>query len=436
MRSYGAIDLQTMRAIGARFQTRRPLAELRRPRGLPLPFVEMHVPISPSALEIGAPWPPTQGWSRVHRLTDQWQASRGDYSRWLSEYMPDLPFNPIGAYIDDVRAIMMASHPAEEAEVKLRRGIRRSIGAGTADLIRHGKALFVGYSGYVQALPIRHAWPLADDAGWAVVIPLVTGRTRSSGDGTFDAVDVWILSDGQVSGYQAELEADSGAQSYGTIGNVIAEYVTESAIWADCDRPYVEYMWGKSHVDDLVPIAVAMARRESGMDFAIDRHEVPIYEVSIASADSGVGWDPALGTTSNTTLTNEQFRDMAPSLNEHDVTILTDGRRNGKYVQASLNTQDSLAFFDRLKERWSEQTGQMPTEAGDSGNAESGVAFARRQVRLVARSRELHEAQYDALTEIVGDFEWPYVGTMLGADTSADPAIPVEGEIEDDPDGD
>ena len=108
-------------------------------------------------------------------------------------------------------------------------------------------------------------------------------------------------------------------------------------------------MWGKSHVDDLVPIAVAMARRESGMDFAIDRHEVPIYEVSIASADSGVGWDPALGTTSNTTLTNEQFRDMAPSLNEHDVTILTDGRRNGKYVQASLNTQDSLAFFDRLK---------------------------------------------------------------------------------------
>ena len=97
-----------------------------------------------------------------------------------------------------------------------------------------------------------------------------------------------------------------------------------------------------------------------------------------------------------------------------------------------------MMFMDHLEMCWSRASGQMPLESGDSAGEESGVAFARKQVRLVARSRELHEAIKDALTIVVGEFEWPYVDAMLGmteeptpADVEDEPEEPVETEDED-----
>lgn len=428
MRTYGAIDLQTMRHVGADFETSRPMAELRRPRGLPLPFVELHVPITADDLTPGAPWPPSRGWARANRLTQQWEATRGNYTTWMPEYDFDVSLNPISAYIDDVRAIMMSSHPAEGSELTLRRSIRKAIGKAVFDLLTHGKTLVVGSEGVAQTMPIRYAWPYADQSGWSIVVPVVTS-TRSNGDGKFDAVDVWTIADGQLGGYRAQLDSNSEAQSYGTLGPVLDTYDAVPAMWAEADRPHVEFMWGQPHVDDLIPIAVAMARRESGADYALDRFETPHYEIDQALADAGVNYPGLDSTTDSRALTPEQFRSFVPSLNEHDVVVIQDGRSSGRFVQAQLSTQDSLAFLMRLDQRWTEQTGVRLIQPEGVGEVDSGIAFAQKNERLVARSRELHEAIKDALTVVVGAFDWEYVGTMGGApETEANPQPEVETE--------
>lgn len=113
--------------------------------------------------------------------------------------------------------------------------------------------------------------------------------------------------------------------------------------------------------------------------------------------------------------------------------VLWDGRSNGRFVQAQLSTQDSLAYLMRLDQRWTEQTGvRLIQPEGGGGEVDSGIAFAQKNERLVARSRELHEGIKDALTEIVGEFPWDYVSTMLGARqaTPTEPEMPMAEEVE------
>ena len=431
------MDLAQLRQTGDDWVTSRPLAELRRPKGLPLPFVELYVPITKADLTKGSQWPPQRGMSRQKRMNDQWSAARGDYSRWLPEYKPDLAFNPIAAYVDDVRAIMMASHPAEEQPVPKRKAIRRAIGRSTWDLIIHGEGVFAGNDDTVTSWPIRYGWPFVDDTGYAFVVPAVSTKSK---DGTCDVIDVWVVADGAIGGYRAGLEGCSNTEAYGTIGDTIETYAPVDGNWSNCSRPPVDYKWGKPHADELIPIAVAYARRESGADYALDRFEVPHYEITQADADAGANFPGSEHVGDSPQITPLAYRQMAPSLNEHDVVVIGGGKRSGGFKQATLSTGQALDFLDRLDQRWSQQTGQQPMESGDAGNEESGVAFARKQVRLVARSREIHEAERDALYEVIGEFGWDYVGTMLGSTESpmTGSVDPIAGDpgLEEDPDGD
>ena len=430
----GYADLVALRQLGADWNTSRPLAELRRPVGLPLPEVDLEVPVTAADLDEGKPWPPPRGLDRAARMTAQRQASKGDYRKWLPEYRPDVSFNPIGGYIDDVRAVMMASHPAEDEELRRRRSIRRSVGAATTSMINHGRAVFIGDGTVAQCLDVRFAWPFDNGEGWAFVVPVVTDQ---SPDGEPDAADTWIWAattedTGIFGGFRRRLESASRMGTWGHFGETIAAYPAVPMMLAVADRPPVETGWGTPHTDELIPIAVAMARRESGADYALDRFEVPHGQVKWNDADAAFRVGTETGGDTNS-LDPGVIRQQAPALIEHDITVLSDGRQTLEFVQADLNTEAALAYLERLDRRWSQQTGQMPMESGDSAAEESGVAFARKQVRLVARSRELHEAQYDALMVVAGEFDWPYVGTMLGAQTGTvdDP----EPGLGDDPDG-
>ena len=375
-----------------------------------------------------------RGLHRTCRMEALRSAAMGDYSPWLPDYRPDVAFNPIGDYIDDVRAVMMASHPGEGLEAAVRRRLRRAIGTGTWNLIVYGRTVFVGSAGTVMAVDMRYAWPFDDGESWAFVVPQVTGRS-GYGTGWPDVVDVWIASGNVLGGYRQRLVSEQTLSTYGQLGEIIETFPAAAMGVSYCDRPPVLDGWGKPHTETLTPIAVAIARRESGADYAIDRNEVPKLQVKIANADAGMGLpgSPSLS-RDRAGLTPDELRRELPGYTENDILVPLDGWGEASYVQAELNTEASLAFLDRLDRAWNRATGQMPMESGDSAAEESGVAFARKQVRLVARSRELHEGQYDALEELVGLFDWPYVGTMLG--TMSDPANPAPDDpgLEDDPD--
>ena len=55
---------------------------------------------------------------------------------------------------------------------------------------------------------------------------------------------------------------------------------------AYADRPDIVNGWG-TPADDLIPLAVNMARRESGIDYAVDRNERPAIQLSVPPSDRG-----------------------------------------------------------------------------------------------------------------------------------------------------
>ena len=146
-------------------------------------------------------------------------------------------------------------------------------------------------------------------------------------------------------------------------------------------------------------MAVALARRESGADYALDRFEVPTFQIAMANADASRA---LLGVEEQRELTIDEVRSWVPTLLGHDVLLGRDGYQAGAFIQADLSTDKALNFLARLDQRWTQKTGQVPVEQADTGDVSSGVAVARRQARLVARSRERHTALLRMLSRLLG----------------------------------
>ena len=71
---------------------------------------------------------------------------------------------------------------------------------------------------------------------------------------------------------------------YGRLGDVVDVYGGEPARVGYADRPDVVNGWG-TPADDLIPLAVDMARRESGVDYAVDRNERPAIQLVVAEVE-------------------------------------------------------------------------------------------------------------------------------------------------------
>ena len=389
----------------------------RDPIGLPLTEIWLGVFVEPSDFAKDQPWPPRRGGARHARFAAQHAAARGDYTTWIPAAAKiTLPSNPIGAYIDEVRSIMLASAPADNEPTEVRRMIRRAIGRAVADLIKHGRAVAYGGEGNLVVPDIRYAWPFDDD-GWALVVPQMT----TSDDA--DIVDVWTLDGETLEGQRRELSTGTASDSvYGTLGDVVEDYLSEPANVAYADRPDIVNGWG-TPADDLIPLAVNMARRESGIDYAVDRNERPAIQLSVPPSDRGE-FDTV---STQSTVTDADMQTTADAVyRNHNVLTLADGRGRAEYLVWSAPMEASFALLDRLDQHWTRATGSPPVESADSGNVESGVALARRKAGLVAKARELHEAVYDMLTTVMGrPFEWPYVDTVLNSmDETEDPDDP------------
>ena len=258
-------------------------ADLRDPVGLPLSEVWLGVTVEPTDFAGGKQWPPRRAAGRAARFRDQHQAARGDYTAWLpTEYTS--ASNPIGAYVDEVRALMLASAPGEEEPVPLRKQIRRAIGRAVADIIKHGRCVAYGNETAVTVPDIRYAWPFSD-GGWGLVIPQMAPQTVGSDYGAAVA-DVWMLDGTTIAGERRHLDAGGGIANwvYGRLGDVVDVYGGEPARVAWADRPDVVNGWG-TPADDLIPLAVDMARRESGVDYAVDRNERPAIQLVVAEVE-------------------------------------------------------------------------------------------------------------------------------------------------------
>ena len=172
-----------------------------------------------------------------------------------------------------------------------------------------------------------------------------------------------------------------------------------------------------------------MARRESGVDYAVDRNERPAIQLVVCRGrtqtpmrKTSLGRVPPLDTNDTALVSDATHRN-------HNVLAIRGGKGRAEYLTWNSPMEASFRLLERLDAHWTRATGSPPVESADSGAVESGVALARRKAGLVAKVRELHEGIYDMLAEVLGrDFEWPYVGTILDGDEPEPPPMRVQFE--------
>ena len=212
--------IQALRALSQQAHTSRPLAELRRPVGLPLPEVWMSVPVTLDELSEGSVWPPNRGLKRRRRMDEQHAAARGDYQTWLPNYHPDIVTAPVSSLVDDVRSIMSSTLPEINEPEELLAQIGPLVGSAVHDMIVHGRTVAAYDSTSLVSLDIRYTWPLwGIDDGWVTVTPIVTPASQ---DGDPDVATITVYADGQSSTLIRRLDASNQAGTYGTLGPLVA----------------------------------------------------------------------------------------------------------------------------------------------------------------------------------------------------------------------
>lgn len=432
--------------------------ELRRPVGLPMREVYLGVELTADDLGTGAVWPPERGYPRVMRMEHQREAALGDLSHWLHTDQ-DVMLNPIGDHEDMVCAMLLASPPrlggpspgvsippspggdqpppdpmadpvapesgddaldqtgggGQDGDPSVDARLGSVVECAAVDMLRHGRTVLIGTGpDDVRHVDIRWCWPVAEDPMdedspqmWIFAIPRITGVATEAT--RYDAVDIMVWDDGTLTGQTYAYHSAGLRSRGGRLGPVIGPLPSAEGVkLAVADRGPMTNEWGTPITDRLIPIAVELCRRESGMSYAIDRNERPIWQARMATADLAE-IDITSDLEGAALQGRKQLMEQAPLLRQHDVLIIPDGMDPGEYVTWDQNMEASESFLARMDQMWTRATGFAPIEAADSGSVPSGVAIARRNAMAVARNRQLHASLSAALTEIVGPLEWPYI---------------------------
>ena len=368
-----------------------------------------NVPVLIEDIRDGQQWPPTRLQARIDRFREREELAAGDYSSVIEDTKKrKVIVNRIGAYLDTVSALLLATNPGEGLEDRRRYELQNMLDNAARDACKHGKAIMIELNDRLMTMPIRNAFPVGDSEAWLFIEPKVTA---SSLDGRPNVLNILIWENDRVSGIIHEYHIDD-TSSTGQIGRRVAELPAESARLVSVDKPPSEMGWGSSDVDDLKSVAVEMVLRDSSISYILDQNETPLFAVFSNTNDL-----PAVkslldieGSDSGDTLTARELSKFAPSLRRHDIVIYPDGVTDARYIEWGQNLDSSFTFSDELEKNWSLVSGMSLTESGDSAEVSSGVAIARRNFRLTAKVARLHGPLYAAAQELVGPFEWEYIG--------------------------
>lgn len=395
----------------------------------------MAAPVVAADLAVGAEWPPERLRERIRRTELLHTAARGNLAPLLSDTGTDITAqidpdqmprivgcNRIGAVIDAVNALLLTTDPGAGMDPTMRQAIQCGLEQAATDAMTYGRGLLAVKAQMMVPLDMRYAYPLdAGDSGmWVTVEPMVTVE---SPDGQPDKAIVEVFDGSTAMAEVREYEFTHWGPS--TLGDTVATLPAVPARVATADRPPMHGRWGTSAVLDMLPIAVELERRDAGLSRVLDRNEAPVFVVVSNTGDLAdiAGTLNASGTGETATPTPAELRRFAPSLRDHDVLIAPTGVTDVKYVTWDGDMMATFEFMNRLDQEWTRVTGMAPIESADTGDTPSGVALARRNAMLTARTARLHSALHVAAMQVLGmSFDWPYIGTQMVADMAADGA--------------
>ena len=382
-----------------------------------------NVPALLTDFQDGLQWPPTRLAERVRVFAERDRIAAGDYSMLIEDAEDrTVVTNRIGAYLDTVSALLMATDPGSNfVDAAVRQQLQNMLDNAARDACTHGKGLMLTVGDRMLAPPISNAFPLGDTDAWLFIEPRVTPESE---DGRANILQVTVWENGSLGGVLYEF-TPSSQPGVGQIGRQVGELTPAPAQLVDINKPPTRCGWGTSDVDELCSITAQMVRRDSAISYILDRNERPLFAVYANTSDIPAVREllDVTGADIGDPLNAQQMREWAPSLRRHDIAIYPDGITNAEYLSWDGALTSSFDFSDKLERDWSLLSGMAPVESGDSAEVASGVAIARRNFRLTAKVARLHGALYAAAEQLVGPFEWPYVGVDDSGGKSATPIL-------------
>ena len=371
-----------------------------------LPEVNLNTVVTTDDLEEGQEWPPRRYQDRDERMTLQHEVSRADYSRLLDkkdQKRISVCANRIGDYIDQVTGLLLFT--ADELPLD----IQSTIEGVAADSLKHGRGIVIRTDDQWIAEDIRFAWPMEGNA-WAFVEPYYTAQAQ---DNKFDAIRIIIWEDGELGGFLHEW---TGQQ----IGPQIEVLEPAAAQLAVVDRAPISRGWGTPHVDTLVPLALEMAKRESGISYVINRNERSPIALKVTEPDTRAiirEMNADIPESSEYEAKPSELKKQFNEIMEEEWIFMPKTVDQLQHVINEMNIDQSFTFVQRLDTLWTSATGFAPIEAADAGTM-SGIAYARRNWNGSAKTARLYNAIRAALQALGMTEDWPYI---LSAEEMSDP---------------
>lgn len=398
------------------------------PQGLPLPQVDLAAPVWFSDLVNGRQWPPERLYLRTRRILEQAAIRDGDLSRWL-----DVPvtINRMDGLEEAIVSLLCDTPPT--AEMVPQEELIAVIELMASDMLTHGRALALWAMGKLMAVDMERVWPLGDiPGGWIMVLP---GYSEQA-DIRWDIADVFVYAptgptSGVLTGVRRRWDnynssGDQRLMVRGQLQDVIAAYAPMPAVMTPpADRGPARRGWGKPLTPAMLPLLVELSRREGGFSHVLDVNEHPLFLGKVATTDINelgelvAGLLAAPGQDDKPTM--ELIQELSTAIRADDVFIAPNGIEIDGYTEWNGSMEGSQWYLDHLGQLFTEKTGLAPIEAADSGDTPSGVAFARRQARLVIATRRLYRVLHAALETLDLGLTWEFVDTLAAAAGDGDP---------------
>jgi len=389
----GRLARMTSRPAGLYTDPDRPPAAERRLVGWPRPPLDglLDAVVPDTIDEPGEQWPPPEWSDRTAALAYYDLLWAGDISAHVeAPEQGAVMTNWFRRVLQVQSAILTSTGPVghEAAASQLLSNVARY---GSAYLVRDGEG---------------RLWsPLSSESWETEGGRLVVCRPIRSRKGRDDRLEFWSFSpDGTGSWRLVEARGRN-------IGLTLDEMSFSGAMWERMDRPpAIPGRWGESQLDDMVPMVVTIALRQTGVNDVLTANEAPTTVVPASDDDIGnaVRGDPSQP-AELVELGRRQAQEELVAMRGHNQVWAADGIRQGYVLEWSGNLGASLDYLDHLSSQMGMLTGVKAALSGDSGNVPSGKALQEsRFVSLGATTRELRRQAHTLLNRFAGAMlDWP-----------------------------
>ena len=397
----------------------RAEAKYRTLKGLPLPSVNMDVPVGMADFEPGKQWPPSRVQQRSQRIETYERLYNGDITDFVADKTAANFVVPFFERIPTIVMSLIMSSDPEVDEVELIM-MQRYLSTACLNAFRSGRAYIVRSGDMVWS---PHTSAVYDGAEGEIYV-VGTGTSIASTDGRPDYARIYRIDQGTSIVWEQKWKDNS-------LGAFLTMPAGEAGTYAICDRPPHDGAWGKSMYDSLIAPVAGLALRLSGVERIIEKNLHPITTMGVNQADinsfASQG-SPAATKTSQVDFAafQKEFRNAM----DEDVLLLPKESAVGKVEWGASAMSAAFELISILKQSVSEMSGLPMNILNGEMVAASGISLDKWLIALSAETRTFIRVLHAGAEFVRGaPFVWPSYFEQDAAAPTMPESTPMEGAV-------